>query len=230
MKKDENLVFEVLKESFYFQGLKENLLREIVTLARIKSYEKGEEVFGEGERALGFFIILEGHIKIYKLSSKGKEQIIHLLGRGEVFAEIVLSGAETYPAYAQALSPSKLAFFERTSFLKLIQKRPELALNLLGLFSLKLKKLLNTIENLTLREAGERLLLYLWELSEEGRKKEIKLSFNKGHLALLLGITPETLSRLFQKYKEEGLFIMDQKKIFFLNLEKFKNYVLSTTL
>jgi len=53
-------------------------LQGFLSLAVIKKYEKNQEIFSEGEKALGFFLILEGNVKIYKLSPKGKEQIIHL--------------------------------------------------------------------------------------------------------------------------------------------------------
>jgi len=222
---DRALLEKVLKESFYFKGLSSELLQELISLAILKRYEKNQEIFSEGERALGFFLILEGNVKIYKLSSKGKEQIIHLLGPGDVFAEVVLSGLETYPAYAQALTPSKLALFEKARFLRLIQRKPELALNLIGLFSMKLRDLVKTIENLTLREAGERLQHFLWELSEEGKTPSFELKVNKSHLALLLGITPETLSRLFQKFKDEGLLEIEGKRLTLKNLEKWKSLI-----
>ncbi|MFN3921967.1 MAG: Crp/Fnr family transcriptional regulator, partial [Caldimicrobium sp.] len=202
-----------LRENIFFKGLPEDLLQLISEISLVKTYNKGEEIFGEGERALGFYLILEGNVKIYKLSPKGKEVIIHLLSAGDIFAEIVLAGVETYPAYAQAITISKLAFFEKNRFLNLIQRKPELALRMIGLFTIKIKSLLKNIENLTLREARERLLIYLWDLSQEGNRVSFDLEINKAHLALLLGITPETLSRLFQKFREEGLLEIQQKRI-----------------
>lgn len=223
MRNESVLLRKTLKESFFFLGLSEDLLTELENLAIVKSYDKNAEIFAEGQRASGFFLILEGYVKIYKLSPKGKEQIIHLLGPGEVFAEVVLSGVDTYPAYAQAISPVKVALFEKSRFLKLIQRRPELAMSLIGLFATKLRSLIKTIENLTLKEAGERLLHYLWELSEEGKNKTLELKVNKTHLALLLGITPETLSRLFHRFREEGIIELEKNKITLLDLEKIKN-------
>ncbi len=223
MSEERKFLREILKDSLFFKGLSDDLLREIENLAFVKTYEKNEEIFAEGERAYGFFLILEGHVKIYKLSPKGKEQIIHLLGPGEIFAEVVLSGVDTYPAYAQAITPLKVALFEKSRFLKLIQRRPEIALSLIGIFAMKLRSLVKTIENLTLREAGERLLHYIWELSHEGKKKTLELKVNKTHLALLLGITPETLSRLFQRFRDEGIIELEKNKITLLEPEKIKN-------
>lgn len=220
--KDKDLLLNSLRDNIFFKGLPEDLLKLIAEIAVVKTYDKGEEIFGEGDRAFGFYLILEGNVKIYKLSSKGKEVIVHLFGPGDIFAEVVLASVETYPAYAQALTLSKLVFFEKNKFLNLIQRKPELALSMIGLFTIKIKSLLKKIENLTLREAGERLLTYLWEFSKEGRRMSFDLEINKAHLALLLGITPETLSRLFQKFKEEGLMEIQQKRITLLNLPRWK--------
>lgn len=220
--KDKDLLLNSLRDNIFFKGLPEDLLKLIAEIAVVKTYDKGEEIFGEGDRAFGFYLILEGNVKIYKLSSKGKEVIVHLLGPGDIFAEVVLASVETYPAYAQALTLSKLVFFEKNKFLNLIQRKPELALSMIGLFTIKIKSLLKKIENLTLREARERLLTYLWEFSKEGRRMSFDLEINKAHLALLLGITPETLSRLFQKFKEEGLMEIQQKRITLLNLPRWK--------
>lgn len=219
------LLRQVLGESLYFKGLQEPLLSKIAEIAVIKSYDKGEEIFSEGEKAFGFYLVLDGYVKIYRLSSKGKELIIHLLGRGEIFAEIVLAGVDKYPAYAQALTTTKLALFEKVKFLRFIQGNPELALNMIGIFALKLKSLLKSIDALSLKEAKERLIMYLWDLSEEGKKESFDLEVNKTHLALLLGITPETLSRLFQKLKEEELLGISQKRLTLLNLHKWKQII-----
>lgn len=215
-------IISVLNKSPLFQGLSIENLSEIANIAISLNFEKNQEIFGEGEKASGFFLVLEGNVKIYKLSPKGKEQIIHILGAGDIFAEIVLGGAETYPAYAQALSKVKLAFFERKKFLGLIQRKPEIALNILALFAVKLKTLVKTIENLTLKEAGERLLSYLWDLSKEGQKPVFNLNVTKSQLALLLGITPETLSRLFQKLKDDKLIEAKGREIKLISLERWR--------
>lgn len=213
---------ETLSNSFFFQGLPDDLLHKIASIGVVKNYEKNELIFAEGERAFGFFIILEGLVKIYKISAKGKEQIIHIFGKGEVFAEIVLSSLSNYPAYAQALTEVRLLFIERNRFLHLIQKNPALALYMIGVFAHRLKELVKTIENLTLREASERLLAYLWHLSDEGRRQVLVLEIGKAHLALLLGITPETLSRLFQRFKDEGLLSIKGREIHITNPSKWR--------
>lgn len=213
---------KVLGETIYFQGLPQEILTSIAQIAHIKKYSKNETIFFEGERAFGFFMVLDGYVKIYKLSSKGKEQIIHIFGRGEIFAEIVLSGHQVFPAHAQALTATTLAYFDKGRFLQLIKSDPQLALYIIGLFAHRLRNLVQTIENLSLREARERLLAYLWDLSSQGKRESVNIGISKAQLALLLGITPETLSRLLQKFREEGLLEIKTKEWRILNPENWR--------
>jgi len=216
---------KALKDSPYFQWLSQNLIEALSEVASLRKLSKGEHLFFEGERAYGFYFIVEGLIKLYKLSSKGKESVIHIFGPGEVFAEIVLAGSETYPVNAQALTDAILAFFPKTNLLNLLKRNPELGLNLIGLFCMRLKNLLKTIENLTLKDAGERLIAYILELTEEGKKDEVALPIPKSQLALLLGITPETLSRIFLRLKDEGIITEEGKRIMVKDFERLKGYL-----
>jgi CRP/FNR family transcriptional regulator len=212
-----------IKESPYFQGLSPELLSALVQISVLKRLSKGEHLFFEGEKALGFYFIVDGMMKLYKLSPKGKESVIHIFGPGEIFAEVVLAGSEAYPVNAQALTDATLAFFPKANLLNLLKRNPDFGLNLIGLLCVRLKSLLKTIENLTLKEAGERLIAYLWELTEEGKKEELTLSIPKSQLALLLGITPETLSRILQRLKEEDIIAVKGKRVKIKDMAKLRS-------
>jgi len=216
---------KALKESPYFQGLSQELLIALSEASVLKRLDKGEHLFFEGEKAHGFYFIVDGMMKLYKLSPKGKESVIHIFGPGEIFAEIVLAGSETYPVNAQALTDATLAFFPKSNLLNLLKRNPDFGLSLIGLLCIRLKNLLKTIENLTLKEAQERLIAYLWELTEEGKKEEFTLSIPKSQLALLLGITPETLSRLLQKLKEEDIIAVEGKRVKIKDMAKLRSHL-----
>ncbi|MFZ8831377.1 MAG: helix-turn-helix domain-containing protein [Thermodesulfobacteriaceae bacterium] len=66
-------------------------------------------------------------------------------------------------------------------------------------------------------------MAYLWELTEEGKKEEFTLSIPKSQLALLFGITPETLSRIFQRLKEEDLIAVEGKRVKIKDMTKLRS-------
>ncbi len=216
---------ELFERSGLFGGLSEEDLARIEALARLRNLEKGEVIFSYGEEAKGFFLVVEGRVKIYRLSPRGRQQIIHVFGPGEVFAEVALFSGSKYPAWAEAMEPSKVLFFPREAFLRLIRERPELALNMLALLALRLRKMAALLESIALREVPERLAAYLLYLRESKGSEVFELEIPKGELAALLGTVPETLSRVLNRFSEKGLIEVSGRKIRILNEEGLREMV-----
>ena len=111
--------------------------------------------------------LLDGQVKIFKASSDGKEQILHILGPGEPFGEVPVFSGQQFPASAEALRKSRLIFFPRSDFVNLITANPSLALNMLAVLSMRLRQFTVQIENLSLKEVPGRLATYLIYLAGE---------------------------------------------------------------
>ncbi len=189
-----------------FEGLPED---QIVDLSRISvtlELEKGELIFSEGDEGRGFYVVYRGRVKIYKLSPDGKEQTLHIFGSGEPFGEVPVFAGKNFPANAEAIEKSKVLFFPRASLIRLIEKNPSLAMNMLAILARRLRQFTVQIEHLSLKEVPGRLAAYLLYLSDrENGSLEVKLDITKGQLASLLGTIPETLSRIFAKMSKQGI-------------------------
>jgi CRP/FNR family transcriptional regulator, dissimilatory nitrate respiration regulator len=209
---------ELISTSVLFGGLPEEQLAAVAKIAVEKTFSKGESIFFEGDPGDGFYMVAEGKVKIFKMSWAGKEQILHIFGPGEPFGEVPVFHGQPFPANAEALMKSVLVFFPREKFIALVHENPSLALNMLAVLSMRLRRFVEQIENLSLKEVPARLsgyLLYL--LEEQGSKDSVELEISKGQLASLLGTIPETLSRIFARMSDEGLIAVDGKKIRILN-------------
>lgn len=203
-----------------FQGLPVHELAEIEKIAIEKSYGKDETIFFEGDEGTGFFMVLEGRVKIFKMSLQGKEQILHIFGEGEPFGEVPVFHGQPFPASAETLLKSRLLYFPRKEFIDLVTRSPSIALNMLAVLSMRLRRFTVQIENLSLKEVPARLASYLLYLAEEqGRADRVELAISKGQLASLLGTIPETLSRIFAKMSEEGLIEVQGRTILLLDRE-----------
>jgi CRP/FNR family transcriptional regulator len=201
-----------------FKGLPENQLERIRSIAQDLFYDKGKEIFAEGDDGEGFYIVASGQVKIFKLSPEGKEQILHIYGPGNSFGEVAVFSGKQFPANAVTLLKSHLLFFPRAAFVSLISSNPSLCLNLLTDLSLRLRQFTVQIENLTLKEVPGRLASYLLYLSnEEGQGDCLTLSISKGQLASLLGTIPETLSRILAKMSSLFLIEVKGKEIILLD-------------
>jgi CRP/FNR family transcriptional regulator len=204
-----------------FKGLPPEHLADLKAVVLEKTYGRGETIFLDGEDGDGFYVVLEGKVKVSKLSAEGKEQILHIFGPGEPFGEVPVFAGKPFPANAQTLAKSVLAFFPKKRFIALINANPSLALNMLAVLSSRLRQFTVQVENLSLKEVPERLATYLLLLSrEQANPNEVTLPISKGHLASLLGTIPETLSRIFAKMSAEGLIKVSGKQILINNLEE----------
>ena len=201
-----------------FNGLPDDQLNAIREIAIEKQFNKGQTIFSEGDETKGFFVVVAGRVKIYKVSSEGKEQILHIFETGQPFGEVTVFSGQQLPANAQALAKTSLLFFSRRAFIDLITANPSLALNLLGIMSKKLRQFAAQIENLSLKEIPARLASYLIYLSEEqDTENAVTLNVSKGQLASLLGTIPETLSRIFAKLSGQNLIRVEGPKITLLD-------------
>jgi cAMP-binding proteins - catabolite gene activator and regulatory subunit of cAMP-dependent protein kinases len=211
---------ELIGTSLLFHGLPAEQLRNIAEITVRKQYPKGSVIFYEGDPGIGFYLVANGKVKIFKVSFDGKEQILHIFGPGEPFGEVPVFHGAPFPANAETLVDTELFFFPRSEFVALVAATPSLALNMLAVLSLRLRHFAAQIENLTLKEVPGRLashLLYL--MDEQQRQDKVILDIPKGQLASLLGTSAETLSRMFGKMTDEGLIRVEGKTVFILNLE-----------
>ena len=212
---------DIISGSLLFKGLPENQLKEIEQIAINKHFNKGEVIFSEGDDGIGFFLVASGQIKIFKVSSEGKEQILHIFGSGEPFGEVPVFSGQQFPASAEAITETRLLFFSRTAFVNLISYNPSLALNMLAVLSLRLRQFTVQIENLSLKEVPGRLAAYLiYVADEQGGEDSITLDISKGQLASLLGTIPETLSRIFTRMSNQNLIEVKDRTIRLLDREK----------
>ena len=200
------MISKELEKISLFQGLTPENYAELADIVVDRQLKRGQFIFNEGDEATGFYVVISGRIKIYKLSFDGKEQILHILGPGEPFAEVAVFSGMAYPANAMALEKSTIYFFAKAAFVRLIGQNPSLAMNMLATLSLRLKQFTHMIEALSLKEVPGRLAAYLLLLSEQNDgRATVRLNITKTQLASLLGTIPETLSRILTKMSKQHL-------------------------
>ncbi len=209
---------DILARTPLFGGLPEDQLQAVCAIAVTRRFAKGEIVFTEGQPGSGFYVVMNGRVKIFKVSAEGKEQILHIFGPGEPFGEVPVFSGKPFPASAEAIEKSRLIFFPKQAFVDLISAMPSLALNMLAVLSMRLRQFTVQIENLSLKEVPGRLASYLVYLAgEQAAADVVTLTISKGQLASLLGTIPETLSRMMAKMAGMGLVHVEGRTIQLLN-------------
>jgi CRP/FNR family transcriptional regulator len=209
-----NAIRNIIASIPSFQGLESRQIEAIERIAIHRRLGKNELIFSDGDPGDGFYVVIKGQVKVFKLSPEGKEQILHVLGPGQPLGQVAVFAGRSFPANAQSLSNSQLLFFPRDKFVALIAEHPTMALKMLAVLSMRLREFTLQVENLSLKEVPGRLASYLILLSkEQNRQDAVTLPISKGQLASLLGTIPETLSRIFAKMVQLGLIAVNGRVI-----------------
>ena len=214
----------ILKNVHLFSELNDSDLDKLYSRCDIKTFSKGEIIFFDTEPYQGFYIVIEGSVKIFKISKDGREHILYFIYPYNTFAEVpLLEQIEkikleefTYPANSMALEDNtKLILIRANVFYNFVEKEKTICLKMLGSLARKLRHLNNHIETIT-QDVPKRLAKYI--LSEQKKslskqKEQIELSISKHDLAAYLGTIDETLSRILKKFQDDNLIEVKGKKI-----------------
>ena len=204
--------FQLLRRVPLFSTLGPAELSQLLDSAASVHLRPGEEIFAEGEPAQAFYIVMEGSMRLFKLSPEGNEKVIELIQTGETFAEAVVFLGGRYPVHAAALSPARLIRIDNAEFMRALKSNNNLAMKMLASISMRLHQLVNDVRALSLESAGQRVAGYLLELAGEAGG-QVLLPAQKHVIASRLGIKPETFSRVLAGLREQNLIEIDGQHI-----------------
>jgi CRP-like cAMP-binding protein len=192
----------VLRQIHLFETISEESRSALADICIPKNIRKNEILFLEGDRGLSLYILVHGSIELFQTSADGRKIVLKVVKPGELFAEIILFEESRYPAGAMALKPSLVFNLPKHQFSCLLENerfRNEFIANLMG----KLRYLANQIRYLSSKEVKERFLMFVED--QYGRRTTISSPLPKKAVAAAIGTTPETLSRILNEWKREGL-------------------------
>lgn len=209
-------VTNTLRSCQLFTGLPQTDLENIAAVTLVKSLDKDDYLFREGDAAQGFYVVQRGAVNVHRVNAAGKEQVIHIFRAGESFAEVALATERGYPADARAVEPTQVLLVQKNGILALLKRQPELALRMLGSMSSHLRVLVGQLEDLTLKDVETRLANWLLKRcgkSSGNQPVRIELKMTKRTLAAELGTVSETFSRTLAKFREQSLVKVEGKTI-----------------
>jgi len=207
-----------------FSGLTESELGFLAQRAVPRHFFAGETVFSEGEPCAGLYVVESGHIRIFKSSAGGREQVLSIDGPGCSVAELPVFDGGNYPASVTAVDDAVLLFVSKQDFQALCLAHPEVALKVLRVVGARLRRLVGIIEELSFTTVRHRLALFLLRLVRaEGRRTpagvEVALPVSNQELASQIGTVRELVSRNLSRMQSEGILKIDGRNIIVLDLK-----------
>jgi CRP/FNR family cyclic AMP-dependent transcriptional regulator len=215
---------QILEKVPIFSGMAENELDFLAQRAVGRHYSAGTIVFSEGEPCSGLYVVESGHIRIFKSSASGREQVLSIDGPGSSIAELPVFDGGTYPASAAAIDDATLLFVSKQNFQALCLAHPQVALKALAMVGARLRRLVGIIEELSFTTVRHRLASFLLRLAQkEGKRSaegvEITLPVSNQELASQIGTVRELVSRNLSRLQAEGILKIDGRSVTICNLK-----------
>jgi CRP-like cAMP-binding protein len=194
----------------------------LVEVSVLRTYERGELLFSEGDPSDFFFVVVTGRVKVFKHGPGGSDVILELFGPGSPLGAVAAYGSRPFPASAQALEPTTSLLIPRREFFALLEAHPSLVRGLLGSLSHRLVELTSRLAELTGGRVEARFARLFLKLSDQlGRPERngifIPLPLARQELADLTGTTIETSIRIMSRWGKEDLLRTEKDGFVVLN-------------
>ncbi|WP_316569829.1 Crp/Fnr family transcriptional regulator [Neobacillus sp. YIM B06451] len=200
-----------------FRELEDHELDKIAEISLSREFSKGTHVFMQDDPLKNVYFVSNGKIKIYKSDVNGKEQIVSIQKKGDMFPHVGFFRKGAYPAYAEVLEPSTLVVVPIAEFEKVLIDNPELCIKLFRVLGEKIVDLQNRLEEQILNNTNEQIIKLLVRLGKNHGTVQpdgaifLKAEFTNRDLANMIGTTRETVSRTLTKLKKDNLIKVDSR-------------------
>jgi CRP/FNR family transcriptional regulator, cyclic AMP receptor protein len=209
---------KTLRKTPLFASLTEKEIEALAGRVTERRFDRGAILFSEGDSCTGLFLVVSGKIRIFKLSSAGREQVLAVEGPGSSFAELPVFDGGNYPATASALEDAEVLFISRKDFQNFCREHPDVGLKVIAVVGARLRRLVGIIEELSFTTVRQRLIALVLRLAKADgapSKEGIRVELTKSHqdLAAELGTVRELVSRNLSRLQAEGFLDVEGRRI-----------------
>lgn len=213
---------DILQRIPFFAELDREELSTLADAVVIARYRKNQVLFVEGEPSRSLYFICSGRVKVYRLSDDGREQILHLLSDGDPVAVVPFFDGGTYPANAEVMTDSEIAFLRADDFERIARANPTILLRMLRILAQRLRRAQDDIASLALKDVSGRLAGALLDLARRHGQQvdghiQVDLQLSRQELGNLIGATRETTTRLLHQFQRDKAIHIDGSMITILD-------------
>ncbi|WP_203583172.1 Crp/Fnr family transcriptional regulator [Ruegeria sp. PrR005] len=196
----------IARNSLLIRSLPDHHVDILLGQAVWRSYERGETLFLQEEKAQAIHVVIDGWVKLFRMTPTGAEAVVSVFTRGESFGEAVALKNMPYPVSAEAVTTCEVMHIPSSVFLSLMRRDPEICISILASTFGHLHSLVAQLEQLKAQTGAQRVAEFLLNLSDcSDGACEVTLPYDKMLIAGRLGMKPESLSRAFARLKDAGV-------------------------
>ena len=196
-----------LQNIVLFKDIDDETIAKIEQFTTEQKIGKDNIVFYEGDEPKHLYLLANGVIKLYKTSSSHKEILLKYFHENELIGEVANFEDIPYPATAKAYSDVEILKIDFQKLKAIIFENPQLAFNIQTSLIKKIKNLENIISTNLVLDSKERVAKYIYNHSD------IFFETKNIEIAEILGVSPETLSRILKFFKDHDIINVKSKKI-----------------
>ena len=211
---------EFLQSSPYFSNLSAIQIDSISKYVVERSLAKGEMITQEGEPGEALYFVVSGAVKCFKTSEEGKEQIIRIVLPGDSFNEVAVFDNDPNPISSEAMSLVTLYSVAKQDMEKLLLDYPQVIPNVVQILSLRIRDLLELVEDLSFRHVIARIARLLLEYAGDGTGPRPKLT--QQEMAATVGTAREVVGRSLKTLHEDGVIRMERNRLIISDKEALK--------
>lgn len=216
---------DIARQSVLLGGVPAEIGDAILAQSVNRNFARGETIFLHGDPALHVFIVLEGWVKLFRITQAGAEAVVAVFTRGQSFGEAVAFRDAEYPVNAEAVTDCRLMQVDAPALLGRMRANPELFTAILASTFRHLQALVGQVEQLKAQTGAQRIAEFLLELCRaEAGACSVTLPYDKTLIAGRLGMKPESLSRGFARLREAGVTVT-QNQAEIADIEALRDFV-----
>ena len=201
-----------------FHGMSDDQMRMVEERTVMREIRRKEVLYLPGDAGDRIYLLKRGIVKISTLTDDGKEIILALLRKGEVFGEESVLEDAPRDHMAEAYEDALICVITRQDFMGILRAHPEMAFKVTKLVGFRLKTLRNRVEGLLFKGAPARLAQTLLDLARDHGVKDaegilLPLRLSQQDLANLIGVTRESVNLALADFRERGLVETDGRSL-----------------
>jgi len=214
---------QVLRRSRLFARLGDSEIDAILAHATVVRHGEGDQIFAKGDPGNSMMAVLKGRVTISAPSPDGRQVVLTDMREGDVFGEIALLDGHERTADATATTDCELLVVPRRSLLALLERRPDLCIDLLVMLCERLRQTDEQVEDLAFLDLEARIAKVLVRLAEENSddqsSKPVGVRISQRALGERVGGSRESVNKHLQDWKRSGIIALGKGSIVIRDLE-----------
>jgi len=217
----------VLRRAPLFDGLDDEGARALRhQMAEVK-LSRGEHLFMEGDDGDALYVVIDGKMKLTRAASDGRENLLSVIGPGEMFGELSIFDPRPRTSSASAVTDASLVALKQEALTVWLQERPEVALHMLRALAQRLRRANDVTADLVFTDVPGRVAKNLLDLAERFGNQEpdglhVHHDLTQEELAQLVGASRETVNKALADFAARGWLQISARSVLILDAERLR--------